>query len=367
MLGALNIEHRYSTPYHPETNGQVERTNRTLGAIIKKLASDNPKGWDKELKKAVFALNSSINRSTGKAPNDIIFTYRPRAPHHNALGESVVIEEVGRDHEAEFEAIHDRLEVGKEKVFQKRKQNEAPMVFNKGTFVLSKNHGTDHLTGKKLKKSYNEILVVVEDKGETLKLMGTNYRIRVVNKREVKATRAGITEALEKLKEKVLSPEFEAAGDSDDVTAMLLRLPDSAPNFGSQRSNGQQNQVENPCNYPVEDLFGGPSTSKSARRLCISERESDGVLNSSSIRLQHCIKLIKLYLLFVKFVYSVELVRTRVRRKSSNAALNFMSMISWILSLNRRGSVYLGLRTSSSRLSTRAPNFRVLRRWSGDL
>ena len=89
FLGSKNIEHRYSSPYHPETNGQMERTNRTLGQTIRKLCDEEPEKWDEKLREAVFSVNSSVNRSTGKTPQELVFRYRPRAPVHNELGEAI--------------------------------------------------------------------------------------------------------------------------------------------------------------------------------------------------------------------------------------------------------------------------------------
>ena len=39
------------TAYHPQANGQVERFNRTLEAILSKVVSENQKDWDSHIPK----------------------------------------------------------------------------------------------------------------------------------------------------------------------------------------------------------------------------------------------------------------------------------------------------------------------------
>eukprot|EP00253_Pinus_taeda_P011257 PITA_11257 len=47
------IKHRKSTPYHPQANGQVESTNKTLEGIITKTVAMNRKNWEEKLKDAL--------------------------------------------------------------------------------------------------------------------------------------------------------------------------------------------------------------------------------------------------------------------------------------------------------------------------
>nr|GEY28216.1 ATP-dependent DNA helicase RecG [Tanacetum cinerariifolium] len=53
----------FSTSYHPETDGQTEVVNRSLGNLLRCLVKDKPEQWDLVLSFAEFAFNNSKNRT----------------------------------------------------------------------------------------------------------------------------------------------------------------------------------------------------------------------------------------------------------------------------------------------------------------
>jgi transposase InsO family protein len=58
-----------STAYHPQTNGLVERQNRTLVAMLRVACSRYQNDWPEHVRKAIFAYNCSRHESTGLTPN----------------------------------------------------------------------------------------------------------------------------------------------------------------------------------------------------------------------------------------------------------------------------------------------------------
>jgi RNase H-like domain found in reverse transcriptase/Integrase zinc binding domain/Retrotransposon gag protein/Retroviral aspartyl protease/Reverse transcriptase (RNA-dependent DNA polymerase)/Chromo (CHRromatin Organisation MOdifier) domain/Zinc knuckle len=67
-----------STASHPQTDGQTERMNRSVIEILRHFVNVNGSDWAQHLSAVEFAVNSSISRSTGKAPFEVVYGYLPR-------------------------------------------------------------------------------------------------------------------------------------------------------------------------------------------------------------------------------------------------------------------------------------------------
>jgi len=71
---------KFSTTYHPQTDGQTEVVNKSLGNLLRCLVSDHNKNWDLILSTVQFAYNRSINRSIDMSPFEVVNGYKPRKP-----------------------------------------------------------------------------------------------------------------------------------------------------------------------------------------------------------------------------------------------------------------------------------------------
>ena len=65
----LQIAKTRTTPYHPSSNGQVERVNRTLFQMIRCYIEGKAQYWDRDLPLLVMAMHATENRTTGFTPN----------------------------------------------------------------------------------------------------------------------------------------------------------------------------------------------------------------------------------------------------------------------------------------------------------
>jgi len=74
----LVIDARFSEPYHFESHGGVERANRTVGDILRKLLETHPKTWDQLSPYILFALCEVKNKTTNYSPAELVFGRRIR-------------------------------------------------------------------------------------------------------------------------------------------------------------------------------------------------------------------------------------------------------------------------------------------------
>ena len=73
LLRKHKIQHRSSTSYHPEVNGQVEVTNRALERILTKFVSNNRKYWPDRLVESTWAYNTNQKTTTRFTPYELVY------------------------------------------------------------------------------------------------------------------------------------------------------------------------------------------------------------------------------------------------------------------------------------------------------
>jgi hypothetical protein len=74
------FHHFASTPYHPNTNGLVERAHAIIGPIITKMCQGMPERWPLFVASAVFAANARTHTVTGFSPFQLVYGFSPRLP-----------------------------------------------------------------------------------------------------------------------------------------------------------------------------------------------------------------------------------------------------------------------------------------------
>ncbi|UYV77573.1 hypothetical protein LAZ67_15001599, partial [Cordylochernes scorpioides] len=77
VLKICNTIHKKTTSYHPQTNGQTEKMNRTLTDMISMYIDEKYQNWDEILPFVTFAYNSSVQETTGYSPNFLIHGRKP--------------------------------------------------------------------------------------------------------------------------------------------------------------------------------------------------------------------------------------------------------------------------------------------------
>jgi transposase InsO family protein len=60
----LGTKLSFNSAYHPQTNGQTEVVNMSLGKLSRRLVTEQGRQWDQILAQAEFVFNNSVNMST---------------------------------------------------------------------------------------------------------------------------------------------------------------------------------------------------------------------------------------------------------------------------------------------------------------
>jgi len=84
----LESNHRTTSAYHAQANGQVERINHVLADMLSMYVSSDQRDWDVMLPYVVFSYNTSVQESTGFTPFYLLYGREARIPLDLALGVS---------------------------------------------------------------------------------------------------------------------------------------------------------------------------------------------------------------------------------------------------------------------------------------
>jgi hypothetical protein len=63
----------FISTYHPQTDGQTEVVNQSLGDLLRSLVAEHHSEWDQILPQEEFSYNDSPNRRTGQSPFQIMY------------------------------------------------------------------------------------------------------------------------------------------------------------------------------------------------------------------------------------------------------------------------------------------------------
>ncbi|GJT45950.1 putative reverse transcriptase domain-containing protein [Tanacetum coccineum] len=172
---ALGTDISMSTAYHPETDGQSERTIQTLEDMLRACVIDFGKGWVKHLPLAEFSYNNSYHASIKAAPYEALYGRKCRSPVCWAeVGEAQLTgPELIQETTEKIVLIKQRMQAAqdRQKSYANRKRKPMEVLAKVGKVAyrlelpqeLSRVHHTFHVSN--LKKCYADEPLVMSLEG----------------------------------------------------------------------------------------------------------------------------------------------------------------------------------------------------------
>ncbi|WVZ51842.1 LOW QUALITY PROTEIN: hypothetical protein U9M48_002947, partial [Paspalum notatum var. saurae] len=160
------------TAYHPQTDGQTEKTNQILEDMLRACALQYGTSWDKSLPYAEFSYNNSYQASLKKSPFEALYGRRCRTPlFWNQTGEKQVFgPDLIRDAEQQIKMVRENLRVAQSRQKSYADVRRRDLTFKVDDFVylkVSPMRGIRRFNVKgKLAPRYIGPFKIVERKGE---------------------------------------------------------------------------------------------------------------------------------------------------------------------------------------------------------
>ena len=77
LCNDLNINKVFTSSYHPQCDGFVERINGVIMQIIAMYVASDHKDWDTYLPSAMYAYDTSLSETTGDTPFFLTYGRKP--------------------------------------------------------------------------------------------------------------------------------------------------------------------------------------------------------------------------------------------------------------------------------------------------
>ncbi|GFV78977.1 retrovirus-related Pol polyprotein from transposon 412 [Trichonephila clavipes] len=197
----LGIDKTKTTPLHPQSDGMVERFNRTILNNLSLMISKNQQDWDQKVPLFLLAYRSAVHETTGYSPSQMLFGRDLRLPCDLLFGRPPDTpsspEEYVQNLQARFEDVHnlarERINLRTEKMKTRYDTKATGHQFKEGDKVWFYNPTRRKGLSPKLQSHWDgpyTILKIIND---------VVIRIRSLNVRSERGKKPVSAEAIEKV------------------------------------------------------------------------------------------------------------------------------------------------------------------------
>ncbi|GJV72009.1 reverse transcriptase domain-containing protein [Tanacetum coccineum] len=195
------VVHRFSTAYHPQTNGQVENTNRDLKLILEKTTGNNMKDWTYKLDDALWVFLTTFKTLLGTTSFRIIYgkaCHLPIELEHKAYWAikncNIDFTQAGENRFFQINELDEmRLDAYESSIsYMERtkrwhdKRIKLPTNYEKGDKVLLFNSGLRLFPEKLKSRWYGPFLVSKDMRNGVIELYDEERSEFIINKQQVK-------------------------------------------------------------------------------------------------------------------------------------------------------------------------------------
>eukprot|EP00253_Pinus_taeda_P033158 PITA_33158 len=94
-LNNCHVQHKITTPYHPQANGQIESSNKVIESILTKTIVSHRRDWVARLPEALWTYRTTWRSTTGYSPYQLVFGKQPIFPIEFEIQTLRTAQEVG--------------------------------------------------------------------------------------------------------------------------------------------------------------------------------------------------------------------------------------------------------------------------------
>ena len=154
LTARLGIRLGMSTAFHPQTDGQTERTNRVLIEMLRTMGVAYHDNWMRKLKLVQFNINNSISTATGFTPFYAFAAFNLRVIDTMPLRDSKMqtMHDLAHDIDEVSKRVQDEL-LRSQQIMYRTTTSFDPTIFQKGDYVLVSTAHFETFVSKAIQKN----------------------------------------------------------------------------------------------------------------------------------------------------------------------------------------------------------------------